>query len=843
MSTLLKWIADNRDWLFSGIGLALVTALIRFITTKKRKIDTSPSGCIYLTLIPGGDSSPCIGRKRELRKMKHLIRKHTKLNITGVVGIGKTSFCTSLVNAVSHQFSQVGWIPYQSNLYSSVASVLPTVNKEQISTNGIEETIKQILISLDSEALLFIDGVNDTIKDSELDVLLSCRCTVIINSILPDIDGFYNYELKPLGMRDAITLFYIKAPYWKNQISTVKAIVNRHSYGIPLLIIALSNVARDYYRINLDNFLSLLDSHGLLELSWAEISSSGNSRTRKKVKEILYIAYRISELGKAETDLLKKITVLNTGYYLHDFLLKLCSGNPAIIVSLLNKRWIIYLNKENCYYVSLINLQVLDIVLEPNIDVYLQLYKQLKFKESVGSIGRYENYAVYSELLAVNSIKQRFNESIEFNTFLNTYIDYLAEGPDFVLALKWNSVISPNTLYFQFAKAFSFGRIYMGVDNGRAELYGIEAIRLAQQMNKPLLINSAKGQLMLLYAYKLKNFEKAQEIISDIKSIDYIGDYICCLAAQTFIALCQREYGKIEDLIDENQQYFSLFEKKEPKYTSWLFDDFSDYYSKIGKIDQEHYYREKSVQLLAIYYGYGENLISRINRSVLKAHGMVTLVNDHNQYGFLCAVPKLPKEGIKSNWEQNINTLDVDSLFYYAIQEKLSNNQEKAADLLWLSIKRGNLNAYCELGVMYALGDYDELNLKIAYDLWTIGSLLGNAFCKCNLAIMYKCGLHLEKDTDRALSLLKSATNSGCYKANRHIGDILYESGQVEAAKESYMCASEYGCEHSSCAIARIYQYNYDDIQNALIFYELAQEQGYPELDSTIEELKTTLFL
>ena len=232
----------------------------------------------------------------------------------------------------------------------------------------------------------------------------------------------------------------------------------------------------------------------------------------------------------------------------------------------------------------------------------------------------------------------------------------------------------------------------------------------------------------------------------------------------------------------------------------------------------------------------------RIFRSCrLRQSQKCSIVNDDNQYGFLCAVPKFPKEGIKSNWEQNIDTLDVDSLFYYAIQEKLSNNQKKAADLLRLSIKRGNLNAYCELGVMYALGDYDELNLKTAYSLWSVGSLLGNAFCKCNLAIMYKCGLHLEKDTDRALSLLKSATNSGCYKANRHIGDILYKRGQVEAAKESYMRASEYGCKHSSFAIAHIYQDSYNDIQNALIFYELAREQGYPELDNTIEELKTTL--
>lgn len=833
------------DWLFSGMGLALLTALIRFMVTKERKTDisTSASECVYLTLIPKGDSSAEIGRKRELRKIKHLMRKHSKINITGVVGIGKTSFCTSLVNVVSHQFSQVGWISYKSNLYSSVAAALLTINKEQLSTNGIEETIKHLLIDFDSETLLFIDGVNDNINNFELEILSSCRCTIIINSTSPDINEFYNYELKQLSIKDATALFCIKAPHLKNQISTVRAIVTRHSYGIPLLITALANVAMNYYRANLDKFLSLLDTRGLLELSWAEIASSDNSKTRKKVKEILCIAYRISELSKVETDLLKKLQVLNANYYLHDFLLKLCSKNPAIIATLSNKRWITILDKENCYYVAPIILQVLGIILQPNVDVYFQLYKLLEFRNSNGSVGRYENYASYAELLAENSVRRQFNESVEFNTFLASYIDYLTEGPDFVLSLKWNSLFSPNTLYFQFSKAYLFERIYIGINDNRAELHGLEALRFAKEMNNPTHIRNAKAQLMLLYTYHLKNFERAQEIMSNIKSKDHINDYICCLVVQTFIALCQKEYDQIENVIAGNRQYFPLFEKKEPKYTSWLFGFFSDYYYEIGEIDHQNYYRKKSIQLLSIYYGYGENLIFQVNRTVLKTHDMVTLVNDDNQYGFICAIPKLPKGGIKSDWEQNIDALDADSLLYYAIQEKLRNHQEKAANLLQLSVKRGNLNAYCELGVMYVLGDYYELNLKAAYDLWTVGSRLGNTFCKCNLAIMYKWGLYLEKDADRALSLLRSASNSGCFKANKHIGDILFEKGQVEAAKTSYMCASEYGCKHSSFSVAHIYQYNYNDIQNALTFYELAREQGYPELDDTIEELKTALFL
>ena len=155
-------------------------------------------------------------REAELKAVKALIIENTaiKLQISGIGGIGKTSFCCHLfgdclkkltAGKTPAEIRHLGWISYDGDLKTSVFRRFDGAGVFGEDAAGYWECAQMLFRRLNSSLLLFIDNADD-MTEEELDFLRSCSCRVIVTA-REQLGGLDDFPLPLLDDAQCVELY------------------------------------------------------------------------------------------------------------------------------------------------------------------------------------------------------------------------------------------------------------------------------------------------------------------------------------------------------------------------------------------------------------------------------------------------------------------------------------------------------------------------------------------------------------------------------------------------------------------------------------------------------------
>lgn len=188
-------------------------------------------------------------REAELDKVKEILREDefVKLQVYGIGGMGKTSFCCHLFydykkalekgNAPKDGVQHLGWISYNGNLKNSI---FRHISSDLVSADDMEvyfQQAMQLFNQLGASLLLFIDNADD-ITAEDIELLSTCSCRVIV-TLRYEIDEFDAYPLEKLAPEICMEL-YRKFSKDKNEadsdaIAQILEIADYHTQTVCLL--------------------------------------------------------------------------------------------------------------------------------------------------------------------------------------------------------------------------------------------------------------------------------------------------------------------------------------------------------------------------------------------------------------------------------------------------------------------------------------------------------------------------------------------------------------------------------------------------------------------------------
>ena len=188
-------------------------------------------------------------REAELDKVKEILREDefVKLQVYGIGGMGKTSFCCHLFydykkalekgNAPKDGVQHLGWISYNGNLKNSI---FRHISSDLVSADDMEvyfQQAMQLFNQLGASLLLFSDNADD-ITAEDIELLSTCSCRVIV-TLRYEIDEFDAYPLEKLAPEICMEL-YRKFSKDKNEadsdaIAQILEIADYHTQTVCLL--------------------------------------------------------------------------------------------------------------------------------------------------------------------------------------------------------------------------------------------------------------------------------------------------------------------------------------------------------------------------------------------------------------------------------------------------------------------------------------------------------------------------------------------------------------------------------------------------------------------------------
>lgn len=155
-------------------------------------------------------------RTNELETLKEMLctDPDSIIQIRGIGGIGKTSFCCQLfwdyydalssgnsLNGILH----LGWIPYNGDLKSSIHGLIKSETVSADDPDIYLQQAKRFFDHLGHSLLLFIDNV-DGIIEKDIDFLRSCSCRVVLTARY-EIEEFDGYLLPAFSPETCLALY------------------------------------------------------------------------------------------------------------------------------------------------------------------------------------------------------------------------------------------------------------------------------------------------------------------------------------------------------------------------------------------------------------------------------------------------------------------------------------------------------------------------------------------------------------------------------------------------------------------------------------------------------------
>jgi TPR repeat protein len=163
--------------------------------------------------------------------------------------------------------------------------------------------------------------------------------------------------------------------------------------------------------------------------------------------------------------------------------------------------------------------------------------------------------------------------------------------------------------------------------------------------------------------------------------------------------------------------------------------------------------------------------------------------------------------------------------------------------------EKGDLDAQCNLAVMYCNGEGTETNLSEAIKWFRKSADQGSARGQCNLAVMYKNGEGTEKNISEAVKWYQKAANQGYARGQYSLG-LRYSKGEGVAQNHSeavklYRMAAMQGYVFAQYALAlRISKGEgapKDDVE-ACAWYYLASQGRYAKAQEKIKSFSPDVY-
>jgi predicted ATPase/class 3 adenylate cyclase len=290
-----------------------------------------PLRTLYRTNLPI-QSTPLVGRKRELEEAGELIRSHRLLTLTGPGGSGKTRLALQLAAEALEQFPDgVFWVPLQA--LRDPALVERAIGASVGADDGLSEYVgsKRLLVLVDN----FEQVVEAAPAVSSL-LAATPNAKVLVTSREPlHVESEYRYPVEPLPDDDAAVLFVERASAVAPGFRPSAAVseICRRLDGLPLAIeLAAARVALldpGDLLVRLDRRLPLLASRSR--------DAPARQRTLRATIEWSY-----ELLAPDEQELFRRLAVFRGSFSL-DTAEAVCGASldalESLVVKSLVRRW------------------------------------------------------------------------------------------------------------------------------------------------------------------------------------------------------------------------------------------------------------------------------------------------------------------------------------------------------------------------------------------------------------------------------------------------------------------------------------------------------------------------
>jgi predicted ATPase/class 3 adenylate cyclase len=193
-----------------------------------------PLKTLYRTNLPA-QTTPLVGRERELTEAGELLRNHRLLTLTGPGGSGKTRLALQLAADIAEDFNDgVFWVPLQAIREPEL--VLPAIAQ----AIGVQEELLEFVG--DKRMLLLLDNLEQVLQAAphlaEL-VAATTNAKLLTTSREPlRVTGEQRYAVEPLASSAAVELFVDRARAVESAFRRTAAVTQicRRLDGLPLAI-------------------------------------------------------------------------------------------------------------------------------------------------------------------------------------------------------------------------------------------------------------------------------------------------------------------------------------------------------------------------------------------------------------------------------------------------------------------------------------------------------------------------------------------------------------------------------------------------------------------------------
>ena len=345
----MDWIIANKEWVFSGCGVAVISAIIPlflWFQRKKRNVDQLPANAantitnsmLNNSPVFNGDNNQILINSTPPQKKKHLTKNPPKIEtantligrdkvmgdihaflqpkaslvITGIGGIGKTEVCRKYFWQMEGSVPYIGWINYSRGIKEDLVDQIDGLEVTYDPKTTIDERFDLLyreLNQLPPETVLIIDNVSNS-ADAGLKLLASLPFRILVSARGPLPYPKSEKPLDFLSTEDCQQLF--RTHYKRPSID--EAVLNQiiERAGRHTLTVELLAKTAQAEKMNLQNLLDELGNRGfdLAPAIHAKVGVQWSNELPDIVFNHLRKLFDMAKISESKKDILSKIALL-----------------------------------------------------------------------------------------------------------------------------------------------------------------------------------------------------------------------------------------------------------------------------------------------------------------------------------------------------------------------------------------------------------------------------------------------------------------------------------------------------------------------------------------------------